>query len=252
MTTPRSDPGVNFAWSEEVRTRIQRRALEIRRRRRTVFGSLGGGLALVGVVLLASTLTRSEQDSERVATTGADSTSELAQSLPTPSSVAGVFPQLQVREVNGGRDYGVTTPAELLGANGANLGVNRQWVSEPSSLQLQPGQQFPGAVFSVISAVTRFDTAEDAQAWTRQSVARVATPVHLTGAGTTPSDLVMVRGPGDLPGQLQFLAVFTHGDTAFSMAMITGSGGDDSQFVRVVQYWTRQTVVSPTASTVRP
>jgi hypothetical protein len=252
MTAHRSDSGANFSWSEEVLTRIEGRAHEIRRRRRSVFSSVSGVLAVVGVIALGTTLARSGPPDQQVGTTGADPTSELAQLLPTPSSIVEVFPQLQVRAVPGGRGYGVTTPAELGGIQGANLGVNRQWVSDPASLQLQPGEQFPDKVVSVVSAVTRFDGVKGAQAWTRQSIARVPTAVHLSPASTTPGDVVMVRGPGDLPGQLQYLAVFTDENTAFSLMMITGSSGDDAQFVRLVQDWVRQTPLSAIPSTVRP
>lgn len=213
-------------------------AAQVTRTARTVLGVLGvlgGALAVVGVVVLFASGPDPEPHPR----------SALALLLPTPSSMTDVFPHLHVRAVKSGRAYGVTTPKELLGAHGANLGVNREWVSEPASLRLEPGQQFPDGVFSVSSAVTRFDNAEAAQAWTRQSVARVATPVHLPGAGTIAGDLVMLREPGGVPRELRYVAVFTHGDTAFSLMMIAGgSGGGDNQFVRLVQDWTRQTAAS--------
>lgn len=59
-------------------------------------------------------------------------------------------------------------------------------------------------------------------------------------AGRTPDNLAVLREPGELPGEAQYLAVFTDGDTAFSLAMVAGGPGHDSEFVTLVQQlWLR-------------
>jgi hypothetical protein len=248
VTTDRHDQGVDFAWSDAVRIRVERRARELRRGRRNVLGLVGGLVALV-VAVIAVTLPRSGSSGERVATTAPDPTAALAQLLPPPSSVVGVLPQLRLKEVSGGGAYGVVTPAELIGFQGAQLGVTRQWVSGTGSVQLQPGQRFPDEVTTVISTIVRFDNAADARAWTRQAVARAVLPIFLPVDGTTSSDVVVLRAPGEL-GELQYLAFFTNGDLAFGLQMIAGgSDGRDGEFLRLVQDWTRQTAVPATAST---
>ncbi len=162
--------------------------------------------------------------------------------------MTGVLPQLRLKPLAGERTYGVVTPAELVGSPRAELGVTRQWISGTGSVVLEPGQRFPDEVVTVISTILRFDNAVDAQAWTRQSVARALMPVHLPVDGPIPSDLVVVRTPGDL-GELQYLAFFTNGHTAFALQMVAGGpGGHDKEFVRLVQDWTRQTAVPPTSA----
>ena len=151
-----------------------------------------------------------------------------------PSSVVRVLPGLHVKTAAGGRDYGVLTPAELIGVPGAPLGVVRQWVDEAGSVALRPGQALPDRVLTVTGTVVTFDTPAGAKAWTSQSVARGGTPLEAK-AGTPPSEARMLRRPGELTGEIDYLAVFTDGDTAFSLTMVAGgAGGHDGEFVRLV------------------
>ncbi|MDQ6949178.1 MAG: hypothetical protein M3256_23695 [Actinomycetota bacterium] len=252
MTTDRSDQSVNFQWDDHVRARVVRRAQEIRRTRRNAFGMTGGLLALVAVAVLAASLARGGPSSERVATTAPDPNAALGQLLPTPSSVTAVLPQLHVEAVSGGRAYAVVTPAEKVGAQGAELGVTRQWVTGTGSVQLQPGQPFPDEVTTVVSTILRFDTAVDAQGWTRQSTARAVSPAYLRVDGPLPGDLTVLRGSEALGG-LQYLAFFTDGSTAFSLLMVAGGEGDhDGEFVHLVQDWTRQVAAASTPPITGP
>ncbi len=163
------------------------------------------------------------------------------------------LPQLHLKEASGGRGYGLVTPTELVGVEGAKLGVTRQWISETGSVQLRPGQPFPDEVTTVISSIVTFDTAVEAEAWITQAVARASMPVALPVDGATPGDLVVLRAPGVSLGELQYLAFFSHGDTAFSLLMVAGgSGGHDGEFVRLVQDWIRQTAVPATPSITEP
>jgi hypothetical protein len=166
--------------------------------------------------------------------------------LPAPSSVTDVVPQVHLKPLSSGRDYGITTPAELAGARGATSGVSRQWVSDAPNLVLRPGEQYPDEIETVVANVVRFDSPDAARAWTRQGITRVVTPVKLTITGPAPSDLVVVRGLGPLAGELDYLAVFTEGDTAFTLQMVAGGSGDhDEQFARLVKDWTVLVASSP-------
>jgi hypothetical protein len=246
MTIDQSDGEAAFVWDEDVRSRVERRAQEIRRRRRSVTAVFVSVVVLVCVVTVAAALSASGWSRVRVATTGPDATGELARLLPAPSSVTEIVPQLHLSALRSGRPFGITTPAELAGAQGATSGVSRQWVSDAPNVVLRPGEQYPDEIDTVLANVVRFDSPDDARAWTRQGIARVATPVELTVPGPAPSDLVMVRGPAPLSGALDYRAVFTEGDTAFTLQMVAGGSGDhDEQFARLVQDWTAVVASSP-------
>lgn len=60
-------------------------------------------------------------------------------------------------------------------------------------------------------------------------------------AGPVTDNLAVLREPGELPGEAQYLAVFSDGETAFSLAMVAGGSGHDSEFVTLVQeLWVRR------------
>lgn len=247
MTADRFDAGVSFAWDDNVRRRVERRADEIRQRRRTLGTIVCGVVIAAGVGLAAMSV--AGPSNERVAATAPDATARLAEQLPAPSSVARVLPALHVKTAAGGRDHGVLTPAQLVGAQAAEAGVVRQWVDDTGSVELRPGQAFPDEVASVTGTVVRFHSPGDAEAWTSQLAARGGTPLA-PDAGTPRSDVTMLRRPGELTGEVVYLAVFTDGDTAFSLGMVAGgSGGHDGEFVRLVDDWTGQWARPPTSST---
>jgi hypothetical protein len=253
MTIDQSGGDAAFAWDEDVRSRVERRAQEIRRRRRSLTAVFAGAIVLVCVGIVAVAFAGSGRSRVRVATTGPDATADLARLLPAPSSVPDVVPQLHVKPLSSGRAYGVTTPAELAGAQGARFGVSRQWVSDPPNVVLQPGEQYPEKIQTVIANVVQFATAADARAWTSAGIARVANPVDVPIGAPSPSDLAVVRAPGRLPGVLDYVAVFTDGDTAFTLQMEAGGSGDhDEQFVRLVQDWIAVTASSPGPPTSEP
>lgn len=241
MTLDWADPSPSFTWDDSARRRVTRRAQEIRRKRRTLATVLAG--VILAVAVGTAILSVSASSNVRVATTAPDPTVELATLLPTPRSVEALLQGLHVKLVTGGRDFGVLTPAELVGAQRATFGVERQWVNGTGSVQLQPGQPFPDEVVSVVSAVIRFQAPADAEAWFRQAVARpgsallqVVVPPNPNGEpGPVHDNLAVLREPGELPGQAQYLAVFTIGDTASSLAMVAGGSGHDGEFVTLVQ-----------------
>lgn len=253
MTSDRSDHPV-FVWND-LRARVERRAAEIRRCRRNQVGVIPGLLALLIAGVFAATI-RSGPSNQRVATTAPDPPTALAQRLPPPSLVTDVLPQLSLKTVSGGRAFGVVTPADLVGFDGADFGVTRQWINGTGSVQLGPSQRYPDDITTVISTIVRFDTATSAQSWTRQAAARLITPVHiqmvLPAGSNMPVDLEVVRAPGSL-GELQYLAFFTDGNTAFGLQMVAGgTGGHDGEFVRLVQDWIAELARDPSPSTTRP
>jgi hypothetical protein len=241
MTTPRSDPSSDFAWDEQIRTRVEQRAREIRGRR-TSRNLLGIVVAVVSVGVFLTTVAHSGSSGVQVVATAPDQAAELAPLLPPPASLTAIVPELHIKALAGNRDYGVLGPTELVGAHGATTGVTRQWVGAAGSVTLRPGQQYPDAVSTVISSVVMFDTPEDARAWTGQTAASTVSPVALPAASTTPDGLVVLRGAGYLAaGDVQYLAVFTDGRTAFALTMVAGaSGSHDGDFVRLVEAWTKQ------------
>lgn len=252
MTSDRSDNGVTFVWNDDLRARVERRAGEIRRGRRNVVGLISGLLALVTVGVFAATM-RSGPSNQRVATAAPSPASALAQLLPPPSLVTDVLPQLSLKAVSGGLSFGMVTPAELSGVVGGELGVTRQWVSETGSVRLQPGQQYPDEVTTVISAVVQFDSVAAAQGWTRQALARSVMPVHLQVVlpvgNNLPLDVEVLRAQGDL-GELKYLAFFTDGNTAFSLQMVAGgTGAHDGEFVRLVHDWVAEVARRPPSTT---
>lgn len=253
MSDDQPDAGVTFAWDERLRIRVETRARQIQRRRRTVFRVLGTVVVLLGATMLVAIRTLTGPSGVRVATTAPDPTAALARLLPSPASVIAVIPQLSLKPAGSGDQYGVMSAAELASAHGAQLGVARQWDNGTGNVELQPGQQFPDEVQTVISTIITFDTSDDALAWTRQSAALVHTPVDLRGAGSTPGDLVVIRGAGFLDGEIQYLAAFTDGATAFGLQMVAGgSGAHDHEFVQLVQDWTAQVLAGGPPTTAAP
>lgn len=253
MTSNRSDHGL-FLWNDDLRARVERRAEEIRRRRRNVVGVMGAVLALVAVAVFGITV-RSRPSNQRVATTAPDPATALAQLLPPPSLVTAVLPELRQKAVSGGGAFGVVTPAELGGFEGAELGVTRQWVNGAGSVQLQPGQRYPDQVTTVVSTIVRFDTADAAQRWTTQAATRLVTPVNIQVVlpvnNNEPRDVEALRAPGDL-GELQYLAFFTDGNTAFGLQMVAGgTGSHDGEFGRLVHDWIAEVERRPTTFTTQ-
>lgn len=208
-------------------------------RRQWFVGVVGAVVALACVGIAAMVLAGRGQSHSPSPPGAPETADELARFLPEPASVPGVVPGLHVAPVRSGRAYGIVTPAELAIARGARFGVSRQWVGDTQSVVLRPGEQFPDEVFTVIATVVRFDTPDDAAAWTGQVMALVPSPVAIPITGPVPSNLAVARGSPEASGELSYLAVFTAGDVAFTLQMTAGGTTDrDDQFVRLVQGWT--------------
>lgn len=248
------DAAVTFVWDERVRNRVEARARQIQRSRRTVFGVLGTLVVVVlGATMLLAIRTLTGPSGVRVATTAPDPTAALARLLPAPASVIAVIPQLGLQPPRSGGAYGVMSAAELAIAHGAQVGVDRQWVNGTGNIELRPGEQFPDEVSTVISTVISFDSGDDALAWTRQPAASYAMPVELPGAGSTPGDLVVFRAAGGLPGQILYFAFFTDDATGFGLEMVAGGAGShDNEFVQLVQDWTAQALAGGPPTTPVP